>query len=193
MNQEKSNTDYDKIIAKCKREFIEKNKKYGNSLDAYDANGVLSKIYIKLYRIRSIQEAGVYKVEGEDIEKEFPGIINYCLYGILTASQIATGIRILYEGDTLLAEYDKSVTITRELFQKKNHDYGEAWRQLSVSYMTQECLSKYLRMTKMYEDLKFKTDQRHDLQKEFIEVFSDICNYCIFCSIRISEGTNPMI
>ncbi len=193
MNQIKSNEQYDKVISEAKKEFIEKNKKYGNSLDVYNANGILSKIFIKLYRIKSIQDAGEYKVEGETIEKEFPGVVNYCLYGIIIAQQIASGIRILYEKELLFAEYDKAVTITRSLFQKKNHDYGEAWRQLSVSYMTQECLSKYERTQKMYKDMKFKPEKQAELQKEFIEVFSDICNYSIFCSIRISEGVDPMI
>lgn len=193
MNQQNSNAQYDKVIAECKSEFISKNEKYGNSLDEYDANGVLSKVFIKLYRIKSIQEAGNYEVQGESIEKEFPGIINYSLYGIITASQIISENRLLFEGESLFAEYDKASESTKSLFQKKNHDYGEAWRQLSVSYMTQECLSKYRRMTKMYGDLKFKKEQQSNLQKEFIEVFSDICNYSIFCCIRISEGTNPMI
>ncbi len=193
MNQEKSNAQYDRIIVQCKEEFIAKNKKYGNSLDVYDANDVLSKIFIKLYRIRSIQETGCYKVEGESIEKEFLGIINYCLYGIITASQIVSDVRILYEGEDLFKEYDKSVAVTRGLFQKKNHDYGEAWRQLSISFMTHECECKYNRMKKIFGDLKFKADKRQELQKEFVEVFSDICNYSIFCSILISEGVNPMI
>ncbi len=192
MYQEKSNAQYDQIITACKNEFIEKNKKYGNSLDVYDANGILSKVYIKLFRIHSIQEAGTYKVD-ESIEREFLGVINYALYGIITASQISTGIRVLYEGELLLKEYGKAASLTRDLFQKKNHDYGEAWRNLSISYMTQECLSKYTRMCNMYKALKFKPEQKADLQKEFLEVFSDICNYSIFCSIRISEGTNPMI
>ena len=176
MNQQKSNNQYDKIVSESKKEFIAKNEKYGNSLDVYNANGVLSKIFIKLYRIKSIQEAGEYKVEGETIEKEFPGIVNYCLYGIIIAQQISSGIRILYEKDLLFAEYDKAATLTKDLFQKKNHDYGEAWRALSISYMTQECLSKYERAQKMYQDMKFKPEKQKDLQKEFIEVFSDICN-----------------
>ncbi len=193
MNQEKSNKQYDTIIADCKKEFIKKNKKYGNSLDSYDAMGVLSKVFIKLYRIASIQEAGEYKVEGEPIEKELPGIINYCLFGITVANQIASGIRVCYSSDALFQEYDQAAASTRNLFQKKNHDYGEAWRQLSISYMTQECLVKYNRMLTMYAGLKFKPENRQELQKEFIEVFSDICNYCIFCCIRISEGANAMV
>lgn len=193
MNQAKSNEQYDNIIAQCKNEFVEKNKKYGNSLDPYDANGVLSKIFIKLYRIKSIQEEGTYLVENESIEKEVPGIVNYCLYGLILARQIVSGMRICYEEELLFKEYDISAAATRALFQKKNHDYGEAWRDLSVSYMTQECLVKFTRMKNLYAKLKFEKDRRAELQKEFIEVFSDICNYQIFCAILISEGVNPMI
>jgi len=193
MNQEKSNVQYDQIIANCRNEFEEKNKKYGNSLNAYDAFGVLQKVFIKLFRIKSIQEAGKYEVKGETIEKEIPGIINYCLYGICAAKNMDVRISVVLEGPDLFTEYDNAAKSTRSLFQKKNHDYGEAWRQLSVSYMTQESLSKYMRMYTIYGELKFNHEKRDELAKEFLEVFSDICNYMIFSAIRISEGTNPMI
>ena len=193
INQKKSNEQYDEVIAACKEEFISKNKRYGNSLDAYNAMGVLEKIYIKLFRVQTIQEAGTLLVEGETIEKEFPGIINYSLYGMTVALQIESGMRILYEGDSLFAQYDLVAGKVRELFQKKNHDYGEAWRELSISFMTQECLVKYKRMKQIYAELKFKKENHGQLQKDFIEIFSDICNYSIFCSILISEGVNPMI
>lgn len=81
----------------------------------------------------------------------------------------------------------------RDLFQKKNHDYGEAWRKLSVSFMVQESLTKYQRMYNIYAKSKFKSEQQKDLKKDFVEVFSDICNYMVFSAIRISEGADPLI
>lgn len=178
MNQEKSNIQYDSVINRCRNEFGEKSKKYGNSLNAYDSFGVLQKIFIKLFRLKSIQTVGEYRVEGESIEKEIPGIINYCLYGISLVRKI---------------EYDEATNIVHELFQNKNHDYGEAWRFLSISYMVQESLVKYQRMYNIYAKLKFKHEENEDLKNDFVEVFSDICNYMIFSVIRISEGADPMI
>lgn len=193
MNQNKSNEQYDKIIADCKKEFVEKNKKYGNSLDLYSAHDVLEKLFIKLYRIQNIQEAGESKVEGESIERNFLEIINYGLYGIITALQISSNERILFEGDPLFAKYDEAADICRKTFQDKNHDYGEAWRSLSISFMTTESLVKHARMKQMYKELKFQKEKKDELQKEFVEVFRDIVNYAVFCSILIPEGVNPMI
>jgi hypothetical protein len=193
MDQEKSNNQYDEVIANCKKEFTEKYKKYGNSLDDYDISGILGKIYIKLYRIRTIQQTGIYKVEGESIEKDFPAVINYCIYAMSVVKQLSAAERIFYKDEALFQQYDTAVTFCRDLFQKKNHGYGEAWRNLLISAMTQEAVVKYNRAQTIYGDLKFKVEKQKDLEKELFEILADIINYNIFCSIRISEGTNAMI
>lgn len=189
----KSNEQYDEIITNCKKEFLEKNKKYGQSISYYRAMDILQKIFIKLQRVSTIQEVGIYKVVGETITAEFPGIINYCLYGIVLAKQITseTGI-ILYEGEVLEQEYDTAAAHVKSIFEKKNHDYGEAWRDLTISFMTKECLVKFFRMKAIFYSKKFDTNKQ-ELQDSFIEVFSDICNYSIFCSILIKEGVSEMI
>lgn len=169
MNQNKSNEQYDKIIADCKKEFVEKNKKYGNSLDLYSAHDVLEKLFIKLYRIQNIQEAGESKVEGESIERNFLEIINYGLYGIITALQISSNERILFEGDPLFAKYDEAADICRKTFQDKNHDYGEAWRSLSISFMTTESLVKHARMKQMYKELKFQKKRKMNYKKSLLK------------------------
>lgn len=191
MNLEKSNTQYDEIVSSCKEEFISKNKKYGNSLEPYTTFDVLSKIFIKLFRVSSIQEAGKYLVEEESIEKEFPGIINYCFYGIMLAGTYPTDPSLTTE--KLEEEYNAAAEKVKALFKKKNHDYGEAWRQLPISFMVKECVVKYKRMVNMYSEKKFNVQESGSLRDAFIEVFSDICNYSIFCSILIKEGVNVMI
>ena len=189
METQQSNKQWDEVVSNCKAEFSNAFDKYGNSLAAYDDPiDILSKVFIKLFRIKSIQVAGKYHVEGENIEKEIPGIINYCIYGVLATKRLLSGTVMPAEKEELLAAYDKASASIKELFEKKNHDYGEAWRKLSVSYMTKECLAKYDRMTTVYSALKFKKDDRLKLEKNFVEVFSDICNYQIFCAIRIFDS-----
>jgi hypothetical protein len=189
----KSTRQYDEIIKNCKKEFLEKNKKYGQSISYYRSMDILQKIFIKLQRIVTIQEAGEYKVVGEPIATEFPGIINYCLYGIVLAKQITseTGT-LLYEGEVLEREYDIAAAHVKSIFEKKNHDYGEAWRDLTISFMVKECLVKFFRMKTIFYSKKFDTNKQ-ELQDSFLEVFSDISNYSIFCAILISEGVSEMV
>lgn len=194
MDFKQSNKQWDDIVSIAQSEFLHAFEKYGNSLAAYDdPMDILSKVFIKLFRIKSIQIAGSYRVEGETIEKEIPGIINYCIYGAMATHPLLSNTAMPSTKEEILTAYAKASASIKELFEKKNHDYGEAWRKLSVSYMVKECLAKYDRMTTIHSGLKFNKTERSKLEKNFIEVFSDICNYQIFCAIRISEGADPMI
>lgn len=192
MEYQKSNEQYDKIVADCKKEFLEKANEYGNSLRAYDAFGVLQKIYIKLFRIKTIQDKGAMKVAGETIEKEFPGIINYCFYDISLIKHYGD-LSTLYNGTDSETLYETAKSHVKTLFEKKNHDYGEAWRELTISFMVQECITKYLRAKTIYAKTKFKLDSSGETKDKLLEIVSDICNYSIFCSILISEGIDPML
>lgn len=192
MEYEKSNRQYDAVIAACKKEFVTKGKDYGNSLRDYSPFGMLQKTYIKLFRIKTIQRKGEIKVQGETVEKEFPGIINYCFYNISLINHDGNG-NILYEGTDRETLYDSAVKTVKELFQKKNHDYGEAWRELTVSFMVEECIAKYLRAKTIYAANKYKSDVAKQTKEKLLEIVSDICNYSIFCSILISEGVDPMV
>jgi Nucleotide modification associated domain 1 len=190
MEYKKSNQQYDAITERCKKEFVAKSSEYGNSLRMYDAFGMLQKIYIKLFRIKTIQQKGVNKVEGETIEKELPGIINYCFYNI---SLIKHGgdANTLYKDMDMV--YDEALKTVKNLFENKNHDYGEAWRELTVSFMVQECIAKYLRAKTIYATNKYKSDVTEETRGKLLEIVSDMCNYSIFCAILISEGTDPMV
>ncbi len=192
MEYQTSNQQYDKIVAACKEEFLAKATEYGHSLRAYDAFGVLQKIYIKLFRIKTIQDKGVIKVEGETIDKEFPGIINYCFYDICLIKHYDDP-STLYDGTDPEALYEVAKSHVKTLFEKKNHDYGEAWRELTIGFMIRECITKYLRAKTIYAVNRFKQSNQGETKDKLLEIISDICNYAIFCSILISEGSDPMI
>lgn len=141
-------------------------------------SSITDQIYIKAQRIRSIQEKGSQKV-GDPIVDEFVGIINYCLIALLQISFSKDG-RMEIPFDDLEPVYDKWVSDTKGLLENKNHDYGEAWREMRVSSMTDIILMKLLRV-KQIEDNEGQT-----LVSEGIEAnYQDMINYSVFCLIKL--------
>ncbi|APU11000.1 DUF1599 domain-containing protein [Cellulophaga lytica] len=171
---------YDAVIKECRELFQKKMKDYGSAWRILRLPSLTDQIYIKAQRIRGLQENDVRKVdEGE--KSEFIGIINYAIMALV---QIEKGI--VEQPDLDVAEavelYNKHVTITKTLMENKNHDYGEAWREMRVSSLTDLILQKLLRV-KQIEDNKGKT-----LVSEGIDAnYQDIINYSVFALIHLSE------
>jgi hypothetical protein len=171
---------YDNIIKKCRDLFIKKMQDYGTSWRILRLESLTDQIFIKAKRIRSIQESGVNLV-GEKSENEFVAIINYGLMALIQC-ELGEDYNIELSYSKVEEMYDKYATQTKDLMLKKNHDYGEAWRDMRTSSMTDLILQKILRL-KQIEDNKGKT-----LVSEGVEAnYSDIINYAIFCLIRLSE------
>jgi len=172
---------YREIIASCKEIFKKKTKDYGTAWRILRLPSITDQIYIKAQRIRSIQEKGSQKIN-ENIESEFIGIINYCIMALIQM-QLNTedGLEISYE--VLEPKYDAASESTLELLTNKNHDYGEAWREMRVSSMTDIILMKLLRV-KQIEDNAGKT-----LISEGVDAnYQDMINYSVFCMIKLKEG-----
>ncbi len=172
---------YDAVINTCRSLFINKMKDYGSAWRILRLPSLTDQIFIKAQRIRSLQQNEVRKVdEGE--QSEFIGIINYCIMALI---QLDKGVveqpDLTTEKATLL--YDEKVTITKQLMQDKNHDYGEAWRDMRVSSLTDLILQKLLRV-KQIEDNSGKT-----IVSEGIDAnYQDMINYAIFALIHLSEA-----
>jgi hypothetical protein len=168
--------EYDKVIAICRSLFINKMKDYGSAWRILRLPSLTDQIYIKAQRIRSLQENDVRKVdEGE--AGEFIGIINYSIMALI---QLELGVveqpDLNLENATQL--YDTKVKETKELMENKNHDYGEAWREMRVNSLTDLILQKLLRV-KQIEDNKGKT-----LVSEGIDAnYQDMINYAVFALI----------
>lgn len=190
-------TEYRQIIERCKELFLKKNKDYGTAWRILRLPSITDQIFIKAQRIRTLQETGVSKV-GEGIEPEFVGIINYCVMALIqihlqadhTAPNGAgtSDDAGLYGMDIPTNElehlYDGQVGRVMELLFAKNHDYGEAWRDMRVSSMTDIILMKLLR-TKQIED-----NQGNTLVSEGVEAnYMDIINYAVFCLIKSNTAT----
>ena len=147
---QKTSDQYDAVIKQCRDLFINKMKDYGSAWRILRLPSLTDQIYIKAQRIRQLQENETKKVDEDEIP-EFIGIINYSLMALI---QLEKGI--VEEPDLNVDEatklYDKHVAITKSLMEDKNHDYGEAWREMRISSLTDLILQKLLRV-KQIEDI----------------------------------------
>jgi hypothetical protein len=172
--------EYRRVIAHCKELFSKKNQDYGSSWRILRLPSITDQIFIKAQRIRTLQEKGVSKV-GEGILPEFVGIINYCVMALIQLA-LRHDERLDLPTDELSTLYDKHMNHTMDLLFAKNHDYGEAWREMRVSSMTDIILMKLLR-TKQIEDNDGRT-----LVSEGVEAnYQDMINYAVFCLIKLQQ------
>ncbi|MEY2793515.1 MAG: hypothetical protein RJA76_1507 [Bacteroidota bacterium] len=172
--------EYRQVIAHCKALFDKKNKDYGTSWRILRLPSLTDQIFIKAQRIRSIQEKGLQKIE-DGIEGEFIGIINYCIIALIQKT-LEDSDQIEIDNQELSNLYDLQVNKTLDLLLNKNHDYGEAWRDMRISSMTDLILMKIFR-TKQIED-----NQGVTLVSEGVEAnYQDMLNYAVFCLIQLKE------
>ncbi len=175
-----TSAEYDSVIAICRQLYINKMKDYGSAWRILRLPSLTDQIFIKAQRIRSLQENEVRKVD-EDETGEFIGIINYSIMALVqldigVADQPDLGV------DEATALYDEKVHLTKTLMEAKNHDYGEAWRDMRVSSLTDLILQKLLRV-KQIEDNKGKT-----LVSEGIDAnYQDMINYAVFALILMKK------
>jgi hypothetical protein len=173
----KTENEYRQVIKKCKDLFIKKTQDYGTAWRILRLPSITDQIFIKAQRIRSIQDKGTQKV-AEDINSEFIGIINYCLIAMMQIGLKDTDPMEL-PAEKVAELYDKYSEETLELLINKNHDYGEAWRDMRVSSITDIILMKLLRV-KQIEDNSGKT-----LVSEGVNAnYQDMLNYSVFSLIK---------
>jgi len=171
---------YDAVINTCKALFIKKMTDYGSAWRILRLPSLTDQIFIKAQRIRSLQQNDVRKVDEGEVS-EFIGIINYCIIALI---QLDKGV--VEQPDLSIAEatelYEEKITLTKKLMEDKNHDYGEAWRDMRVSSLTDLILQKLLRV-KQIEDNQGKT-----LVSEGIDAnYQDMINYAVFALIHLNE------
>lgn len=177
LNHSQTNRQFDEVIKACRDTFYKKNKDYGPSWRILRPSSITDQIFIKAQRIRSIEEKGVQRIP-ENINDEYAGIINYCIIALIQMGLSET--EDVNEIDKLMSLYDSEVQKNKELMLNKNHDYGEAWRDMRVSTFTDLILTKILRI-KQIEDNQGKT-----LISEGADAnYRDIMNYAIFALIRL--------
>jgi len=176
---QKTSEQYDAVIRVCRDLFQKKMKDYGSAWRILRSPSLTDQIYIKAQRIRGLQENDIRKVdEGE--RSEFIGIINYSIMALI---QLEKGIvdQPDLSSEEALRLYNKHMANTKSLMENKNHDYGEAWRDMRVSSLTDLILQKLLRV-KQIEDNEGRT-----LVSEGIDAnYQDIVNYAVFAMIHLN-------
>ncbi len=175
---------YKKVIEKCRAIFSKKAIDYGTSWRILRISSLTDQIFIKAQRIRTIQETGVNKV-GEGVEDEFVAIVNYCVIGLIQLEMGESKEEI--SAQEAIERYDVLSNEAFELMMKKNHDYGEAWRDMRISSLTDMIMMKILR-TKQIEDNNGKT-----LISEGIDAnYHDMLNYAVFALIKLGEAADEI-
>ncbi|MGJ8685222.1 MAG: DUF1599 domain-containing protein [Nonlabens sp.] len=171
---------YDAVITTCRDLFSKKMKDYGSAWRILRLPSLTDQIFIKAQRIRGLQTLAESKVD-EGQESEFIGIINYSIMALV---QLEKGV--VEQPDLSLEEslelYDQHVAVTKQLMMDKNHDYGEAWRDMRVSSLTDLILQKLLRV-KQIEDNEGKTIVSEGLDANY----QDLINYAVFAMIHLAD------
>ena len=178
--QDNTNSQYDSAIKECEDIFIKKTKDYGTSWRVYRTISVVDQIYIKAKRIRTIQEKKLQKID-DDLLSEFKGIVNYGVIGLIQLDLQNDETEDL-PVDIVKTKYDEMISIAKKLMQDKNHDYGEAWREMSQESFADLILAKVLRIKQILNN------DGKTIASEGIDAnFYDIINYALFALILTTE------
>lgn len=170
------------VVGNCRDLFVKKTADYGTAWRILRPSSITDQLYIKALRIRSIEEKGSQQV-ADSIESEFVGLINYSVLAMIQLS-LPADTSLELDAEKVAQLYDEQVDENVRLLSAKNHDYGEAWRLMRISSMTDLILQKLLRI-KQIEDNSGQT-----LVSEGLEAnYRDIINYAAFALIRLSEQT----
>jgi hypothetical protein len=173
-----TSAEYDAVIKVCRDLFIKKTKDYGTAWRILRPSSITDQIFIKAQRIRTLEEKKVSKV-GEDVISEYIGIVNYCIIAMMQL-ELDESAQLELPLETVETEFDKKSLETKELMFAKNHDYGEAWRDMRISSLTDLILMKIFRV-KQIEDNEGKT-----LASEGIKAnYQDMLNYSVFALIKL--------
>jgi len=173
-------TQYRDVITRCKDLYVKKAKDYGTSWRVLRPISIVDQVYIKAWRIRQIQENGSQKI-ADSIESEFIGIVNY---GVIALIQLALpeSAPVEMTGDEAKHWYEVKIKEVEDLMQQKNHDYGEAWRDMSQQSFVDMILVKLLRVKQIL------ANDGQTIVSEGIDAnFTDIINYAVFALIRMNE------
>jgi hypothetical protein len=174
----KTKIEYTNVMNVCRDIFAKKSIDYGTSWRILRPSSLTDQIFIKAQRIRTLQETGENKV-GESYEDAFTSIVNYCIMAVIQV-RLGAEIKDDLSASEALEWYDKIAKEAFELMENKNHDYGEAWRDMRVSSLTDLILTKVLRI-KQIEDNQGKTIVSEGIEGNYF----DMLNYSVFALIHL--------
>lgn len=176
----KTSIQFDEVIAECRDLFYKKQSDYGASFRVLRALSVIDQILIKVKSLRNFQMTGISRV-GESETENFIAIVNYSIIGLI---QIQKGFADDFEADRdeMMELYDHFAAAGKTLMERKNHDYGEAWRDMEISSITDMIYQKILRMKMI-----LKNNEKTEVSEGLDANFYDMLNYAVFSLIKINE------
>ncbi|MBM3917713.1 MAG: DUF1599 domain-containing protein [Sphingomonadales bacterium] len=172
--------EYANVMTICREIFEKKTLDYGLSWRILRPSSLTDQLFIKAQRIRTIQETGKNFV-GESFEDAFQAIVNYCIMAIIQVREPADILDQMQPTDAI-AHYDQIAAEAKALMERKNHDYGEAWRDMRTSSLTDLILSKILRI-KQIEDNAGETQVSEGVEGNYF----DMLNYSVFALIHLQN------
>lgn len=176
-----TNIQYDEAIKSCKDIFIKKTIDYGTAWRVLRTISVVDQIFIKALRIRTIQDKKTQLV-GDDIASEFKGIVNYAVIGLIQLEKSSSQMEEI-PVEQVNEAYDKQVKFCKDTMLNKNHDYGEAWRDMSQESFADLILVKLQRMRQILAN-----DGKTLISENLDANYLDILNYSVFALILLGEG-----
>jgi hypothetical protein len=176
-----TNQQYDQVIASCKKIFMQKTVDYGTSWRVLRPISIVDQIFIKAQRIRTIQQKGVQRV-GDNVMSEFQGIINYGLIGLIQLQLKEIAAEDL-QANEVSKLFDEKAIMVKRVMEDKNHDYGEAWRDMSQESFVDLILMKLMRVRQILAN-----DGKTLISEGIDSNYIDIINYAVFALILIDEG-----
>lgn len=171
---------FDAVIERCHNLFSKKLADYGPAWRILRLPSLTDQIYIKAQRIRSLQQSGSRMVDEGEAEG-FVGIVNYCIIALIQAEK-GVSDRPDMPNEEVEALYGRFAREARELMERKNHDYGEAWRSMRISSLCDIILQKILRV-KQIEDNHGQTSVSEGVEANYF----DMLNYSVFALIKLME------
>src|SRR5580765_6133114 len=172
---------FDRVIQDCRNVFTKKSRDYGTAWRVLRTISVMDQIFIKALRIRNIQNLQQRKVR-DDVGSEFTGIINYSLIGLIQLKLNKPMVEDL-PVDKASDLFDDAAGVVRETMLNKNHDYGEAWREMNKESFVDLILMKLMRIRQIVNN-----DGRTLVSEGIDANYIDIVNYAVFALILIEEG-----
>ena len=180
-----THTQYDQVIGSCKELFLHKTRDYGTSWRVLRTISVADQLFIKAQRIRTIQQHKTQRI-GDSISSEFTGIVNYSVIGLIQLELGTISVEDL-PMEQVEPMYDRMVSNAKKLMLDKNHDYGEAWRDMSQESFADLIMVKLLRIRQILAN-----DGRTTVSEGIASNLTDILNYAVFALILIGEGKHSI-
>ncbi|WDF54937.1 DUF1599 domain-containing protein [Mucilaginibacter sp. KACC 22063] len=174
-----TSAEYDAVINTCRTLFLKKTRDYGTAWRILRPQSITDQIFIKAQRIRTLEEKKISKV-GDDITGEYIGIVNYCIIAMMQLDAVNTSLPLELDADVVAQQFEEKAKETKDLMFAKNHDYGEAWRDMRISSLTDLILMKILRV-KQIEDNQGQTVASEGVKANY----QDMLNYSVFALIKL--------